>query len=466
MTKTATPRARRASATTDMPLLSMILWAMLSVAGCATYQARPLDTRIDFPKTARLTADPATFPLPALRAHVFDPRDGLDSDELAMLAIANNPQLKVARDQAGEARAQAFAAGLLPDPQISFSRDYPTNGQPGNTSAFNLGIDFNLTALLLRSSSREAAGGELHRADLELLWQEWQTANQARLLFVRVTSLEKARAILTEERQLFVARYAHSRAALLAGNRSLDATSADFAALQGISQRLNDIDRQVLRARHDLNALLGLDPEVTLTLNGTVKIPRIDSARVEKLLPGLARRRPDLLALQWGYHAQEARLRQAVLAQFPPLDLGLTRARDTSALFTQGFALNFVLPLLNRNQGPIAQEKATRARLHDEFRLRLAGAYAEVRQLLDDGRLMAAQLQDNERGRADAAITAKSAAAAFTAGNLDEPAYVQLSAAALDKRLEALTLRESLAEQRIALELLLGTEIPTGTARQ
>ncbi len=443
----------------------MVTVLMVTVAGCATYEPKPLDMRIDFPKIVRLTADPAIFALPALRAHVFNPRDGLDSDEVAMLAVANNPQLKVARDQAGEAHAQAFAAGLLPDPQINLTRDFPTNGVPGNTSAFNLGVNFNLTALLLRSSSREAAGGEAHRADLELLWQEWQTANQARLLFVRVATLEKARAILAQERELFVSRYAHSQAALAMGNRSLDASSADFAGLQVVSQRLNDLDRQALRARHDLNALLGFDPEAVLTLNHAAEIPPIDSAQVEKMLPGLACRRPDLLALQWGYHAQEARLRQAVLAQFPPIDLGLTRARDTFALFTQGIVLNFALPLLNRNQGPIAQEKATRERLHDEFRLRLASAYAEVRQLLDDGHLIEAQLNDIKRGIADTANTAKSAEAAFTVGNLDETGYVQFSAAAADKRLEALTLDETLAEQHIALETLLGAEVPIGNPK-
>lgn len=453
------------AAPTTKHRLMVLAFVTVSIAGCATYEPKPLDTRIDFPKTARLTADPATFALPALRTHVFDPRDGLDRDEVAMLAVANNPQLKVARDQAGEAHAQAFAAGLLPDPQVSLSRDFPTNGGPGNTSAFNLGVNFNLTALLLRSSSRAAAGGEARRADLELLWQEWQTANQARLVFVRVTTLEKARAILTRERALFVSRYAHSQAALAAGNRSLDAVSADLAALQAVSQRGNDLDRQVLRARHDLNALLGLDPEAVLTLNDTAEIPPIDAAQIEKMLPGLANRRPDLLALQWGYHAQEARLRQAVLAQFPPLDLGLTRARDTSALFTQGFVLNFALPLLNRNQGPIAQEKATRERLHDEFRLRLAAAYAEVRQLLDDGRIMNRQLTEIRRGLVDTTHTAKNAEAAFAAGNLNETSYVQLSAAAADKRLEALTLNEALTEQRIALEILLGAEIPGGAPK-
>ena len=48
-----------------------------------------------------------------------------------MLAVANNPDLRVARDDAGVARAQAFAAGLLPDPQISLSADHPAGNVAG-----------------------------------------------------------------------------------------------------------------------------------------------------------------------------------------------------------------------------------------------------------------------------------------------------------------------------------------------
>ncbi len=53
-----------------------------------------------------------TMPLPELAAHRFDPSDGLDIDEVAMLAVANNPDLKLSRDDLGIARAQAYSAGL------------------------------------------------------------------------------------------------------------------------------------------------------------------------------------------------------------------------------------------------------------------------------------------------------------------------------------------------------------------
>lgn len=50
----------------------------------------------------------------------------------------------------------------------------------------------------------------------------------------------------------------------------------------------------------------------------------------------------------------------AVLAQFPALNVGLTRARDTSGLYTVGFGLSLSPPIFNRNRGNIAIEDATR----------------------------------------------------------------------------------------------------------
>ena len=38
-----------------------------------------------------------------------------------MIAVVNNPDLKAMRGQVGVAEAQAFAAGLLPNPQFSFA---------------------------------------------------------------------------------------------------------------------------------------------------------------------------------------------------------------------------------------------------------------------------------------------------------------------------------------------------------
>lgn len=451
-----------------MRAVKKLLFVLVSalVTGCASYHAQPLDTKITFSPADRIKVDFSSLSLPKLQSREFNPSDGFDINEVAMLAVANSLSLKVARADAGVARAMVFSAGLLPDPQISFSQDFLSSQQPGGTSAFNIGVNFNLVALLLRASSKAAANADARSADLALLWQEWQIANQAKISFVRIIALEKAHAILAKEQALYRSLYAHSENALASGDRTIDAASLDYAALQGLNLRFNDNSRQVAKARHELNALLGIHPHIKLPLADTRKISTLNADEVAKWLPNIARRRPDLLALQWGYGAQEARLRQAIWNQYPPIDLGLTRARDTGNLYTTGYTLNTLLPLLNGNKGQISQEAATREKLKAEFQLRLTNAVEEVRQLCDDNQILAQQLAKIRLETDETNRAALSAQQAFENGDLDEPFYVQLRQAFFNHQLEISALEEILQEQQIALELLIGSELPINSSRK
>ncbi len=130
----------------------------LLLAGCTWYHREPLapqDTSTSARSLERVRIDASTMPLPELAAHRFDPSDGFDIDEVAMLAVANNPDLKLARDDLGIARAQAYSAGLLPDPQLSVSSDYP--GAIGTTRAFSYGLSMDVMAIVLRSANRQSA---------------------------------------------------------------------------------------------------------------------------------------------------------------------------------------------------------------------------------------------------------------------------------------------------------------------
>jgi len=437
----------------------------LALAACAAYTPRPLPERVDLPRAASaISVDAASLPFRNLSAHVFDPANGLDSDEVAMLAVANNPQLREMRDELGIARAQAFAAGLLPDPQLGASFDHPTNGAAGNTNGFSLNPSYDVSALLLRSLRVGAAGANLRRVNLELLWQEWQVVGRARLLFARLIAqqalLDQARA----ERKLLAERYRRSHAALAEGDVSLAVASADLAALQQVERRSNELERSRLQDRAALDRLLGLAAGAPLDLVGepapAVVDAAIDAKRVRADLEQRLKQRPDLRALRAGYRSQEEKFRGAILAQFPALNIGLTRARDTSGLYTVGFGLSLSLPIFNANRGNIAIAKATRRKLYDEYQDRLNSAAGEVAVALENLPLLQAQLRRSRRGEIELETVAKRAEAAYLAGNMSAADYVRLQTAALDKRSEAIELKEALMEQRIALEVLLGPDLP------
>lgn len=438
----------------------VLIGLTLALAACATYSPHALDTRVPPAADPRtIGVDAAQMSLPELRAHPFDPSDGLDMTETAMLAVANNPDLRVARDDAGIARAQAFAAGLLPDPQISLSADHPTGNVEGsNTNAFGLGLSYDINALLRHSAEKASARAAQGKAELELLWKEWQVVAQARLLFVRSLFGERALVVLEDERALFADRQARMQRAFNAGNVTADAIATNFAELKGAEQKVDDTQRKLGQNRHDLNTLLGLAPSAHPTLVGDIELPLVDAARVRALWPELPHRRPDLRALELGYRSQEEKYRSAILGQFPALGIGFTRARDTSGIYTTGFNLSLSLPIFNGNRGNIAIEKATRQRLADEYRARLTAAQAEIDAILDDRTLAQHQLDAVRAALAELTRLTERSQSAFSAGNIDLLVYATQRDALLTKRLELLALEQALLEQQVGLQTLLGSD--------
>ena len=436
-----------------------------TLSACASYAPQHLPDAPNAPASAgAINIDPAQLPFRSLSSHVYNPADGLDVTEVAMLAVANNPQLRQSRDALGITRAQSFAAGLLPDPQLSVTGDRPTNGTSGNTNAFNLNLSYDVNALLQRSSRVGSAKADVRRVNLELLWQEWQTVSLARLLFARLTAQTQLMAQLQAARKLLSERVQRSQQALAAGNVTLDFASAEVVALQTTERLINELERSQLQNRASLNSLLGLAGDARVVLAGAGQAPEFDRAAVRADITARLNQRPDIQALRAGYTSQEEKFRGAVLAQYPALNLGLTRARDTSGLYTLGFGMSLSLPIFNRNRGNIAIEQATRSKLYNEYQDRLNSAQAEISTALDNLPLLQTQLQRTQDGITLLKNVAQRAQSAFEAGNLLAPDYVRLQTALLDKQTEAINLQEALMEQQIALETLLGPDLPTQTS--
>ncbi len=440
--------------------LSLFL-SFFVLTSCASYQARPLNTRPTLlNEVPHLVVHAGQMPLPELETHPFNPDDGLDMTEVAMLAVVNNPDLKIVRNEGRIAEAQLMAAGVLPNPQLVAGADHPTNGGPGTMNAFNAGLSYDIGALITRNAAVNAARANSRKVDMTVLWQEWQVVQQARLLFVNCREQEKLMRELQSYHDLIDIRYQRARQALQEGNLTIDAVSADMTALQDANASINDLERQTSKTRHDLNALLDLSPEVRLNLVGNVDVPDPDPAKIETAVAQLPDRRPDLAALQAGYKSQEELFRAAVLSQFPALNIGLTRARDTSGIYTSGIGITLSLPIFNRNQGPIAIEKATRERLYDEYQARLNEAFSQVKNLLSQWGLVSRQYQEVNSVLPEMKGIAERAKAALDAGNLSITTYTDLQAALLKKRIEAITLEQTMIEQRIALQTLLGSGLP------
>ncbi|HLH93506.1 MAG TPA: TolC family protein [Xanthobacteraceae bacterium] len=424
----------------------------LALGACADYQALPLDNRVHLKhKLSELAHAGVRLDRPL---SVYD---------IAVLAVQNNPDLIATRTQRGVARAQVLEAGLLPNPSLSTSYLFLLNPSPAAGVAFDAisaAISQDIQKTITMKWRLRSAQADALQVDATILWEEWQLIGKARLAVFDLVQKEKLRKTLAAYRDLLQDRFERGRKALEQGNTTLATVAPDAAAISDARKDLFDLERDIDSQRHDLNAMLGLAPEVMVPLKTQLEVLPVDAKAVMRALTDLADRRPDLIALQLGYLSQDEKVRGAIVGQFPAMTFGPSYAQDTSNVKSFGPALTMDIPIFDRNQGNIAVESATRAQLHAEFAARLSEAHSEVLASLATQRLLMRQLDEE---RAELPVLkgfAKQAEDAMNAGNIDERAYVDLVSASYSKEKAVLGLEQQLLEQEVAVATLIGAGMP------
>ena len=219
----------------------------------------------------------------------FDLSDGIDIDEAAVIAVVNNPGLRALRAGRGVAHAQVFAAGLFPDPQVSLGSDNPTNQTDTQVRAYSLGIGYDLGAIITRNPTQAAATAAAEQVRLDVVWQEWQVAQQARIAATRYRTQARKLEVLRTARDRFAARADASMKALGEGDLTVDVAGTDLSALLDGGSRLYQLELQHSDTAHELDALLGLRPEVALPLTGADAAPEmpadVDVAAMSRGVP-------------------------------------------------------------------------------------------------------------------------------------------------------------------------------------
>jgi outer membrane protein TolC len=433
----------------------------LLLAGCETYEPLALPQKPDL-----LDQLPVTMP-----------GQPLDMDEVATIAVVNNADLKSARFKVGVAEAQAFEAGILPNPQLNAELIFPSNQEPKPVSlgggqerpgpGFSYGLSYDIQNLITQGAKVAAADSARDQQKLNVLWQEWQTVSQARTLYVQTASAEEKRMLYLEAQQRYAAQSERSQRALQSRDITFDAAGTDLAALLDAQSQLRTAERAESQNLYNLRALMGVSQNVDVTLR-PLDLPDIpDRAAVEAALARVAQLRPDLRALQAGYESQEQNLREAVLAQFPSLQLGVTRASDTvgdrsdvgNTVHTIGIGATLNLPLFDRNQGNIAIQKATRAQLLAEYQARLDQTTSDSWRIWNEMQELNTAIGEIQERLPQLEMTAANAERAYMAGNLPALTAVALRNAVITRQAELSDLKQSLWSDAIALASVLGTQV-------
>lgn len=332
--------------------------------GCAHFEPKPLDV-------AKTTGDFDERRLDALELRAFLetnlgpvaawPLPQWTFEQLALTALYYQPKLDVARAQLASARAAEITAGARPNPTVGVTPEYNFNAASG-VSPWIATVQFGVPV--------ETAGKRGHRIErakqlseasrFDLISAAWEVRST-----VRAAWLELCDGV--QQTNLFVRQVESQQRVLAALELKLNlgaATASDIApvrvALARTRKDLADARGQIDEAQARLAAALAvplhsLPPPAMLATDMSLR-PALQN--------GEARRRAltaraDMLAALAGYAAVETALKLEIAKQYPDVHLG------TGYQFDQGenkwaLGLSVEIPVLNRNQGPIAEAEANR----------------------------------------------------------------------------------------------------------
>jgi cobalt-zinc-cadmium efflux system outer membrane protein len=427
-----------------------LMLVLISLSGCASYRPFALSQsavrqRLQMPSEKALRIDATKIHHPLLAQVPLNFKNGIGPDQAAVLAVILNPTLRANRDRRGLAGAQLIQAGILPNPTVGYSRDTVAGGSTnGTVAAYGFTGSWDFSALVSRPAKIAAARANTRSIDLDIAWTEWQTAEAAKLALYRVVALQQELSRgqqIDEDQQKTV--------------ETLQ-TAVDRHEKSGLKQEL---DRQ----RLEFKRAVGVLPEAKLQIEDGIKLPSYLLPPSESdLTANVESRRLDLLGLHQGYQSQEQTLRAAVLAQFPKVTLGFSRASDTGpgSIHTFGFAITIELPVFDRNQGAIATEKATRQKLFDEYVARVFEAHADIATAIADIRSLNSQIAAAVEALLILQNLVEIAQKAVDEGEGDVLSYFQARTNLNQKTLQLIKLKQQLMDARSALELASGRYLP------
>lgn len=332
-------------------------------AGCQVYRHLPLDLaahRVAVADRVR-SSEPIHEFVDRLRhaganvPEVFDLDDGLTFAEGEVLALFNNPELRLLRRQAGVALAEFETAGLWEDPEFGFDAAELLSPSGSFEYGLTLGLSLPISGRLGVAKDRSAAMVEAERrrvvdAEWEVrfrvrrAWVEWTVAaerdrlareltTQVEGILTIIDALEASGELTRIEARLFRVDLANRRATIL--ETGLSAERARLALLQ----------------------LMGIGPRATVAL-----VPATDLQVGEPPEDPVARlmaANTQLDVFRAQYEAAEETLRLEIRKQYPDIKLGPGfGSEDNDSRFL--FGVSVPLPILNANKAGIATARASR----------------------------------------------------------------------------------------------------------
>jgi outer membrane protein TolC len=350
--------------------LALLCAAAAALSGCAHYAPHPIDAAAAQQRFRARSIDD-----PGLRAFVNRPSwppARLTLNDLCAIALYFDPELDLARAKLNTARAAVIAAGARPNPSLSFSGGWT------NAPESPVVIDF-FPALTIETRNKrglrilearklaEAAQVDLHAA-------AWQTVSRVRSAWLAFAMNARFETILAGQVAAQSAAVTLLEKRLAAGAVARPEVDTARAASVQAELELGAARNSAATLRATLAAAVGLVslPDIDMTLPEAPASPLPGDIENAGLL-----HRADIRGSLLRYAAAEAALQLEIARQTPDIQIAPGYAFDEGH-HKITFGPAFDIPLLNRNQGAIAEAEARRAEAEAEFNALQARAIAEM----------------------------------------------------------------------------------------
>ena len=423
-------------------LILALFFAGMLIAGCARFEPKPISpaqTAAELEGRSLTNAALKAFLEKNLHRDLTNwPAASWDFDMLTLAAFYYHPDLAVARAQWNVAQAGIKTAGGRPNPTLSLVPGYDTTHHAG-LSPWLPAVSFDLPVETAgKRGHRIAVAGQLtESARLNVATVAWKVRSDLRSSLLDLAAATQHEALLQKQislqEEIVKLLDQQVRAGAIAGFE----TATPQIALQKLRLDFTVVQSQRAEARVRVAGAIGvpiaalgyppsgggawLSPNAETMqlsfdpLNEPVASADLASAEVRR---AALQNRADILGALADYAAAQATLQLEIAKQYPDVHL------NPGYQFDQGdnkwsLGITFDLPILNQNQGPIAEAEARRAEAAAKFNALQAKVLAGIERAVEVFRVSEKNLATLRALAAIQAKRRKSVEAQFQAGAVE-----------------------------------------------
>lgn len=395
-------------------------------AGCARYQPRPIEpalTQAAF--EGRALNDPGLRAFSTQGSEEFFPEwppKRWDYPALTMAAFYFNPGLAVARAQRTGGEAALKTAGARPNPTVGVQPGYNFSAASGATPWIpGLTVDWPLETTGKRGYRLAKARFLAEAGRLRLASAAWQARSNVRTALLAYSDGLRQETLLAGHLGIQEQMVALMEQRLSAGTITGSEVSLARLGRERSRAALNEARRVKEEGLAKLADAVGAPRSAFdgLDIQAFAQCPRESGLTTPEARERALRNRPDLLEALAEYAATQAALQLEIARQYPDIHLGTGYQWDQGESKWQ-LGLTAELPVLNRNQGPIAEAEARRKEAAARFGELQAKAIGEIDRAAAAYRSALANTAALEAMRGDQQALVEATEAQLKAGAADQ----------------------------------------------